>query len=116
MYVSLVTQTIILPFLNNVQSGVFEQDNFHPHSAFVKRSIVHMLPWPARSRHLSIFKHIWDIIGNQFQNHPQPALTASVLMQQAWNVISQSDIRHLKERIHKRLQACLQNSGGYVVY
>ncbi|GFX43112.1 hypothetical protein TNCV_2711561 [Trichonephila clavipes] len=33
LYVSLVIQSVVLPFMNNIQGGVFQQDN--PHSAVV---------------------------------------------------------------------------------
>ncbi|GBN18149.1 hypothetical protein AVEN_191706-1 [Araneus ventricosus] len=67
-----------------------------------------MLPWPARSTDLSPIEHVWDIIGRQRQRHPQPALTVPVLtdqVQQAWNSIPQTDIRHLYDIMH----ACLHS-------
>ncbi|GFY09129.1 uncharacterized protein TNCV_4663201 [Trichonephila clavipes] len=58
-----------------------------------------MLPWPVKSPNLSPIELIWDIIGRQFHQHPQPALIVPVLtqqLQQAWNSIPRSDIRHLE--------------------
>ncbi|GFU10725.1 uncharacterized protein TNCV_262391 [Trichonephila clavipes] len=78
-----------------------------------------MLPWPARSPYLSLIENVWDIIGQPLQHHPQPGLTVSVLTQQAqqaWNSIPLSDIRHLYDTMHARLQAFIQNSGGYIGY
>lgn len=122
LYVSLVIQPVVLPFMNSIQGGVFQQDNARPHTAVVSQRAlqsVDMLPWPARSPDLSPIEHVWDIIGRQLQHHPQPALTVPVLtaqVQQAWNSIPQSDIRNLYDTMHSRLQACIQNSGGYTGY
>ncbi|GFW26132.1 uncharacterized protein TNCV_3396281 [Trichonephila clavipes] len=74
---------------------------------------------PARSLDLSLIANVWDIIGRQLQHHPQPGLNVPVMtqqVQQAWNSISQIDIRHLYNTMHARLQACIQNSGGYTGY
>ncbi|GBM36207.1 hypothetical protein AVEN_97574-1 [Araneus ventricosus] len=80
---------------------------------------VDMLSWPVRSPDLSPIEQVWDIIGRQLQRHPQLTLTVPVLtdqVQQAWNSIPQTDIRHLYDTIHARLHACIQNSGGYTGY
>ncbi|GFX32391.1 transposable element Tc1 transposase [Trichonephila clavipes] len=58
-----------------------------------------MFVWLARTPDLSPIQHVWDM-GRQLQYHLQPALTAPVLtqqVQQAWNSISQNDIRRLFE-------------------
>ncbi|GBN06607.1 hypothetical protein AVEN_7478-1 [Araneus ventricosus] len=76
LYVSLVFQPVVLPFMNSIQGGVFQQDNARPHSAVLTQHAlqsVDMLPWPARSSDLSPIEHVWDIIGRQLQRHPQPA-------------------------------------------
>ncbi|GBM47362.1 hypothetical protein AVEN_66109-1 [Araneus ventricosus] len=79
---------------------------------------VDMLSLSARSPDLSPIEHVWDIIGRQLQS-PQPALTVPVLaeqVQQPWNSIPQTDIRHLYDTMHARLHPCIQNSGGYTGY
>ncbi|GFY12954.1 transposable element Tc1 transposase [Trichonephila clavipes] len=82
LYVSLVIQSIILPFMSTIQGGVFQQDNAYPHTAVAtQRNVdksaslqsVDMLPWPARSPDLSPIEHAWYIMG-QLQHH-QPAST-----------------------------------------
>ncbi|GBN15118.1 hypothetical protein AVEN_224731-1 [Araneus ventricosus] len=35
LYVSLVIQPVVLPFMNSIQGGVFQQDNARPHTVFV---------------------------------------------------------------------------------
>ncbi|GFW97052.1 transposable element Tc1 transposase [Trichonephila clavipes] len=62
LYVNLVIQPIVLPFMNSIQGGVFLLDNARPHTAVVtQRALqsVGMLPWPVRSPDLSPIEHIW---------------------------------------------------------
>ncbi|GBL97075.1 hypothetical protein AVEN_254117-1 [Araneus ventricosus] len=52
LYVRLVIQPVVLPFMNNIQGGVFQQDNARPHTSVVTQHALQsadMLPWPARS-------------------------------------------------------------------
>ncbi|GBM83466.1 hypothetical protein AVEN_138319-1 [Araneus ventricosus] len=122
LYVSLVIQPGVLPFMNSIRRGVFQQDNARPHTPVVIQHAlqsVDMLPWPARSPDLSPIEHVWDIIGRQLQRHPQTALTVPVLtyqVKQPWNSIPQTDIRHLYDTMHARLHACIQNAGDYTGY
>ncbi|GBN08610.1 hypothetical protein AVEN_238085-1 [Araneus ventricosus] len=108
--------------MNSIQGGGFQLDNSRPHTAVVTQHAlqsVDMLPWPARSPDISPNEHVWDIIRRQLQRHPQPALAVPVLtdqVQQGWNSIPQTDIRHLYDTMHTRLHTCCQNSGGYTGY
>ncbi|GBO25194.1 Transposable element Tc1 transposase [Araneus ventricosus] len=120
LYVSLLIQPVVLTFMNSIQGGVSQQDNTRPHTAVVTQHVlqsVDMLPWTARLPDLSPIEHVWDIIERQLQCHPQPALTVPKLtdhLQQAWNSIPQTDIRHLYDTMHARLHAYFQNSDGYI--
>ncbi|GBN63918.1 hypothetical protein AVEN_135855-1 [Araneus ventricosus] len=61
LYVSLVIQPVVLPFMNSIQGCVFQQDNGRPHIVVVTQlalQIVDMLPWPARSPDLSPIEHV----------------------------------------------------------
>ncbi|GFX47040.1 transposable element Tc1 transposase [Trichonephila clavipes] len=69
-----------------------------------------MLLWLVESPDLSPVENVWDIIERQLQHHPQPALTVPVLtqqVQQPWNSITQSDIRHLCDTMHARFHSKL---------
>ncbi|GFV82765.1 uncharacterized protein TNCV_4147331 [Trichonephila clavipes] len=84
LYVSLVIQPIVLPFMNNIQGGVFQLDNARPHIVVgTQRALqnVGMLPWLARSPDMFLNEHVWYIFGRLFQHHPQRALTVPVLTQ-----------------------------------
>ncbi|GBN42152.1 Transposable element Tc1 transposase, partial [Araneus ventricosus] len=120
LYVNLVVQPVVLPFMNSIQGRVLQQDN-NSYRCCNPTSLqsVDMLPWPARSPDLSPIEHVWDIIGRQLQHHPQSAVTIPVLtnqMQQAWNSIPQTGIQHLYNTMYVRLHACIQNSGIYTGY
>ncbi|GBM54074.1 hypothetical protein AVEN_247688-1 [Araneus ventricosus] len=122
LYVSLVIQPVMLPFMNSIQRGVFQQDNALYHTAVVTQHAlqsVDMLPWRARSPDLSPIEHVWKNIGRQLQRHPQPAITVPVFtdqVQQPWNSIPQTDIRNLYDTMHAHLHSCIQNSGGFTGY
>ncbi|GBM58368.1 hypothetical protein AVEN_185479-1 [Araneus ventricosus] len=82
LYVSLVIQSVVLPFMDSIEGFVFQQDNARRHTAVVSQhdlQSVDMLSWTAISSDISPIEHVRDIIGRQLQRHPQPALTAPVL-------------------------------------
>ena len=50
---------------------------------------------------------------------PEPAKTIAELRQRlhdAWDNVSQDDIRHLYDRFHVRIRACVAARGGYTVH
>ncbi|GBM94684.1 hypothetical protein AVEN_274906-1 [Araneus ventricosus] len=99
VYVSLVIQPFVMPFINSIQGGAFQLDNALNQTAVVTQHAlqsVDMLHWPARLSDLSPIEHVWDIIGRQLQRHTQPVLTVPVLtvqVQQTWNSFPQT-VRH----------------------
>ncbi|GBM85616.1 hypothetical protein AVEN_24278-1 [Araneus ventricosus] len=49
LYISLVIQPVVLPYMNSIQGGVFQQDNARTHAPFLTQHAlqsVDMLPWP----------------------------------------------------------------------
>ncbi|GBO15117.1 hypothetical protein AVEN_231146-1 [Araneus ventricosus] len=63
LYVSLVIQPVVLPFMRSIQGGILQQDNARPHTAAVSQRAlqgVDILHWPARSPDLSPIEHAWD--------------------------------------------------------
>lgn len=67
---STVIQPVMLPFMNNIQECVFQQDNTQPVVTQLALQSVHMLLWPARSQDLSPIQNVRDIIAdNSFVIH-----------------------------------------------
>ncbi|GBM99604.1 hypothetical protein AVEN_99699-1 [Araneus ventricosus] len=65
-YASLVIQPVVLPFMNSIQGGVFQQYNARSPTAVVTQHALqsaNMLPRSSRSPDLSPIEHVWDIIG-----------------------------------------------------
>ena len=77
------------------------------------------LPWPARTPDLMSIEHVRDMIKQELALSPEPATTIAKFRQQvqdAWVNVSQDDIRHLYDRLHERIHACIAARGGYTVY
>ncbi|GFW93869.1 transposable element Tcb1 transposase [Trichonephila clavipes] len=57
-YISKVLELVVLPYLQDVATAIFQQDNVRPHVARIVRRFfvsyqIELLPWPARSPDLS---------------------------------------------------------------
>ncbi|XP_068081357.1 protein GVQW3-like [Anabrus simplex] len=84
VYARLAIQPVVLPFMNSIPGGVFQQDDARPHAAVVTQRALNsfdIVPWPARSPDLTPIEHVSGIIGRQLQRHPQPALTVPIFFQ-----------------------------------
>ena len=99
----------------------FQQDNTHPHMAAVMQPTLYdvQLPWPAQFPDLSPIEHVWDMMKWELTLTPEPATTIAKLwqrVQNAWDNLSQDDIRHLYDRLRARIHACVAAMGQYTVY
>ena len=97
---------------------LFQQDNTRPYTAAATHCVlrvIQQLPCAARSPDLSPIEHVRDMIKRELFLFPEPATTITELRQRvsdAWYNPSQDDIRHLYDRFHVRLHACIAASGG----
>lgn len=123
-YVDEVVEPHILPFLQQLEDPLFQQDNARPHIArrsmnrFVEDN-VNLLPWPPRSPDLSPIEHVWDIMGRRLRNLLHPPQTLQALqheLQVAWDTIPQEEIDHLLESMPRRVGECITNRGGPTHY
>ncbi|GFS67260.1 transposable element Tcb2 transposase [Trichonephila clavipes] len=68
-YVHDILQSYVLPFIEQLQGAIFQQDNARPHTARVlSQDCLHTVttfPWPVRSPDLSPIEHIWDHLGQR---------------------------------------------------
>ncbi|GFV86744.1 DDE_3 domain-containing protein [Trichonephila clavipes] len=100
LFVSLITQPILLPFMINILRGVFLEDNICPHTSVVtQRALqsvdmlllparsphlspiehIELLPWPAGSPDLSPIKNMWSMLAQRLAQSKTPALTPDQL-------------------------------------
>lgn len=112
LYVSVVIQPLLLSSINNIQGGVFQQDNTRPHTNVVNEHAVlrRRVFWLARQPDLSPIEHLCNTITRQPQRHPQPILTVSIYtpqLQYSWNYILKTDIRHPHNAMHARVHCCI---------
>ena len=64
---------------------------------------------------ISPTEHTWDMMKREFTLSPEPATIIADLrqrVQDAWDNLSQDDIRHLYDRLHARIHACVAARGG----
>ena len=123
-YIDVVLRPIVLPFVQQNQGTLFQQDNATPHTAVVTRNFlnnnnVNVLPWPARSPDLSPIEHLWDHLGRRVQQRQHPPQTRNALaqaLQEEWRRIPYHVIRRLVHSARRRVAACIAARGGHTRY
>lgn len=123
-YIDEVIEPHIIPYLQQLEDPLFQQDNATPHVARIsinrfEEANVNILPWPPKSPDLSPIEHVWDIMGRKIRNLANPPQTLIALrheLQVAWDTIPQEDIDHLIESMPRRVRECVTNRGGSTHY
>ena len=121
-YVDRVLNPVVVPMMANIANGMFQQDNARVHIARISREALHditTLEWPTRSPDLSPIEHVWDMMGRQLANRPQPPTTLEQLtraVQQAWATIPQEAIQGLIDSMPRRIHQCIAARGGHILY
>ncbi|GFW97417.1 transposable element Tcb2 transposase [Trichonephila clavipes] len=88
-----ILQPHVLPLMQRLPGGIFQQDNARPHIASVLQDCLHTattLPWPARSPDLSPIEHIWDHLG--------------------WRVWHPTSLNELEAKLQQNGTKCLKTS------
>lgn len=117
-YVDTILRPVALPFMARHPGASFQQDNARPHTAHISLDClraVDTLPWPARSPDLSPIEHVWDMVGRQIRA-PQNIADLEQQLMNAWQNVSQDDIRNLYHSLARRIQACIAARGGSTNY
>ena len=113
---------MLLLFLRQEGDVLFHQNNARPHlAAATLRALcgVQQLPKPARSPDLSTVEQVWDKMTRELTLSPEHTTTAAELrqwVQDAWDNLSQYDIRHFYDRLNVRIYACVVARVEYTVY
>ena len=87
-YIAQVVNFMLLPFLQQQDDILFQQDNTHPHMAAATQCAlcgVQQLPWSATSPDLLPIEHIWDMMKQELTLFPEPAIAIAKLQQQVQN-------------------------------
>ena len=117
-YVDEILRPFALPFMARHSGAIFQQDNATPHTARISVDClraVDTVPWPARSPDLSPIEHVWDMLGRQIRA-PRNVADLEQQLRNAWQNVSQDDIRKLYHSLPRRIQACIAAKGGFTNY
>ncbi|UYV66259.1 hypothetical protein LAZ67_4001042 [Cordylochernes scorpioides] len=93
-YIFEVLEPVVLPYLQDLPTVIFKQDNAQPHVAHIfKRFFVNhqieLLPCPARSPDLSPIENMWSMVAQRLTQNSSPAATSDQLFQRvedAWSL------------------------------
>ena len=71
------------------------------------------------SSNLNPIEHIWDMLGRRIQARELPVQNIHQLeaaLHREWQQLSQQDIRRLTVEMRRRVEAVIQERGGYTRY
>lgn len=122
-YCDEIVRPVVVPFMQQRNVGIFQQDNARPHSARLTQDVLHrnninVLPWPAKSLDLSPIEHLWDHLGRKVRerdnvNNVQDLERA---LHEEWTRIPLYTIRKLISSMRRRCVAVLAAHGGHTRY
>ncbi|GFY24272.1 transposable element Tcb1 transposase [Trichonephila clavipes] len=120
-YISKVLEPIVLPYLQGLDTAIFQQDNARPHVArivqmFFMNHQIELLPWPARSPDLSPIENMWFIVAQRMTQIISAAATPDQLWQRVeatWSAVPQEYIQSLFDSMPRRVVAVISNNAGY---
>ncbi|GFV14118.1 transposable element Tcb1 transposase [Trichonephila clavipes] len=102
-YISEVLEPVVLPYLQGLDTAIFQQDNALPHVArifqgFFVNHQIESLPWPARSPVLSPIENMWSMVAQRLTQITPPAASPDQLWQRVeaiWCAVPQEHIQSL---------------------
>jgi hypothetical protein len=123
-YVQEVLQPVLVPYVQDIPNGLYQQDNARPHIArvsleYLEHANVNLLPWPPRSPDLSPIEHVWDMIGQRLKNlarRPQTIQQLRHEIQVIWDALPQEEIDNLIRSMPRRVAECVNLQGGPTHY
>ncbi|GFV64115.1 transposable element Tcb1 transposase [Trichonephila clavipes] len=83
-YISEGLEPVVLPYLQDLATAIFQQDNARPHVArivqmFFVNPQIEFLPWPARSLDLSPMENMWSMVAQRLTQITPSAATLDQL-------------------------------------
>ncbi|KAJ3659229.1 hypothetical protein Zmor_010930 [Zophobas morio] len=73
-YVDNVLDPYGLPCIQEIEDGIFQQDNACPH---IENENVKLVSWPSKSPALSVIEHVCDQMGRRLSALEHPSITFS---------------------------------------
>ena len=118
-----IIEPVVVPYLQQRNNGIFQNDNASPHTARHTQNIlsihnVSVLQWLARSLDLSPIEHLWDLLGRQVRERHDVNNIRDLerALQAEWARIPLQVIRKLICSIRRRCLAVLAANGGHTRY
>ena len=122
-YCAEIVVPVVVPFLNQGQVTIFQQNNARPHTArhtqdVLRQNNIDVLEWPARSPDLSPIEHVWDILGRRVRERHNVNNVADLsrALQQEWNQITIHELQNLIRSMRRRCLAVVAANGGHTKY
>ncbi|GFU96970.1 transposable element Tcb1 transposase [Trichonephila clavipes] len=90
-FISEVLEPVVLPYLQDMATAIFQQDNVGPHVArIIQRFFVNhqikLLPWPARSPNLSPIENMWYMVAQRL-TQITPQLPHQINFGNVWKLL-----------------------------
>jgi len=106
------------------RNGWFQHDNATPHKsnvakAFLTKSRMRVLDWPAQSPDLNPIENLWAIIKQHIRKQKKPPRNLVELkrcVKAAWRAIPDTTIKNLVDSMPRRIQAVIAAEGGPTKY
>ncbi|GFX83488.1 transposable element Tcb1 transposase [Trichonephila clavipes] len=69
-YISEVLEPVVLPYLQDLATAIFQEDNAGPHVAHIVQNFfvnhqIEMFPWPAHFLDLSPIENMWPMVAQR---------------------------------------------------
>lgn len=125
VYVEDILLPYVVPYAPFIgENFLFMQDNARPHTArrvfdFLDEVGINRLVWPASSPDLNPIEHLWDNLGKKVRNHvpaPQSLQELQRVLQNAWDAITQDEIKRLIQSMPDRMNEVIRARGGHTHY
>lgn len=122
-YCNNVILPVVVPFLQQRNGMIFQQDNARPHVSrytmnVIRQNNVVTLDWPSRSPDLSPIEHLWDALGKRVRDRPNVNNVNELerALHEEWMNIPVAEINRLISSMRRRCTAVIAHNGMHTRY